>query len=129
MPKGTLIEVCISEVECRQNHIAKVEPNHTRLQIILDCLKDRDVERPSAQQLSERVAALKEGPQQCCGNYRSEVIDYNYDYFSLKMPNCNFNYYLHLKVTITTKKRIELHTITGYIIKVVQESEIHAYFI
>ena len=41
---------------------------------------------------------------QCCGNYRSEVIDYNYDYFSLKMPNCNFNYYLHLKVTITTKK-------------------------
>ena len=30
--------------------------------------------------------------QQCCGNYRSEVIDYNYDYFSLKMPNCNFNY-------------------------------------
>ena len=37
-------------------------------------------------------------PHQCCGNYRSEVID------SLKMPNCNFNYYLHLKVTITTKK-------------------------
>ena len=30
--------------------------------------------------------------QQCCGNYRSEIIDYNYDYFSLKMPNWNFNY-------------------------------------
>ena len=29
---------------------------------------------------------------QCCGNYRSEVINYNYNYFSLKMPNCNFNY-------------------------------------
>ena len=40
----------------------------------------------------------------CCDNYRSEVIDYNYDYFSLRMPNCNFNHYLHLKVTITTKK-------------------------
>ena len=29
---------------------------------------------------------------QCCGNYRSGVIDYDYNYFSLKMPNCNFNY-------------------------------------
>ena len=29
------------------------------------CLKDRDVERPSAQQLCEKVAALKEDPQYC----------------------------------------------------------------
>ena len=29
----------------------------------LDCLKDRHIERPSIQQLCERVAALKEDPQ------------------------------------------------------------------
>ena len=61
-PSG-LVEVRISEVERRQNHIREIDPNHTLLQIALDCLKDKDVERPSAQQLCERVAALKEGPQ------------------------------------------------------------------
>ena len=55
--------VCIPEVERRQKHISLVDPNHTLLPISLDCLKDRDVERPSAQQLCERVAALKEQGQ------------------------------------------------------------------
>ena len=59
LPRGTL-KVCIPEVDRRQNHISRVDPNHTLLPISLECLKDRDVERPSAQQLSERVKALKE---------------------------------------------------------------------
>ena len=63
LPKGTLIEARVSEVERRQNHIDTIEPSHTLLPISLDCLKDRDVERPSAQQLCERVAALKDDPQ------------------------------------------------------------------
>ena len=36
------------------------DPNHSLLPIALDCLKDADGERPSAQQLCERLAALKE---------------------------------------------------------------------
>ena len=59
LPRGTLM-VCIPEVDRRQNHISQIGPNNTLLPIALDCLKDRDVERPSAQQLCERVAALKE---------------------------------------------------------------------
>ena len=58
-----IVEVPVSEIERRQNHISKIDPNHTLLPIALDCLKDRDVERPSAQQLCEGVAALKEDPQ------------------------------------------------------------------
>ena len=58
LPSGTF-EMIISEVERRQNHIGKIDPNHTLLQVALDCLKDTDIERPSAQQLCERVAALK----------------------------------------------------------------------
>ena len=41
--------------------------------VALDCLKDEDVERPSAQQLCERVAALKEGPQYSESTRAAEV--------------------------------------------------------
>ena len=58
-----IVEVPVSEIERRQNHISKIDPNHTLLRVSLDCLKDRDVERPSAQQLCERVVDLKENPQ------------------------------------------------------------------
>ena len=62
LPSGTF-EMVISEIERRQNHIGEVDPNHTLLRVTLDCLKDRDIERPSAQQLCERVAALKENQE------------------------------------------------------------------
>ena len=61
-PQGA-VKLCVTEIERRQNHISKIDPNHPLRQVALDCLKDRDVERPSAQQLCERVAALKEDPQ------------------------------------------------------------------
>ena len=58
-PQGAL-KLCVPEIERRQNHISRVDPNHPLLPIALDCLKDADGERPSAQQLCERLAALKE---------------------------------------------------------------------
>ena len=58
-PRRTMM-MCIPEIERRHHHISLVDPNHSLLPISLDCLKDSDVERPSAQQLSVRVAALKE---------------------------------------------------------------------
>ena len=61
-PQGAL-KLCVPEIERRQNHISRIDPNHPLKQVSLDCLKDRDVERPLAQQLCERVAALKEDPQ------------------------------------------------------------------
>ena len=63
IPAGTVAEIRVSETERRQNHISIIDPNHTLLQVSLDCLKDKDVERPSAQQLCERVAVLKESPE------------------------------------------------------------------
>ncbi len=63
LPGNTMVEVPIPETERRQNHISEIDPNHTLLQVALDCLKDEDIERPSAQQLCERVAALKEDSQ------------------------------------------------------------------
>ena len=63
IPSRTVAEVRIPETERRQNHISKIDPNHTLLRVSLLCLKDRDVDRPSAQQLCERVAALKESAE------------------------------------------------------------------
>ena len=62
LPQGT-VEVRLAEVNRRQNHISQIDPNHPLLPIALDCLKDEDSERPSAQQLCERVASLKERPE------------------------------------------------------------------
>ena len=59
LPRG-IVEVRLAEVDRRQNHISQVDPNHPLIPIALDCLKDEDTERPSAQQLCERVASLKE---------------------------------------------------------------------
>ena len=62
-PRFPTIEARVSEIERRQNHINQVDPNHPLLPIALHCLKDSDDERPSAQELCHRVAALKETPQ------------------------------------------------------------------
>ena len=57
------IKVPVPEVERRQLHIDLVDPAHPLLPVALDCLKDRDRGRPSAQELCNRLAALKEAPQ------------------------------------------------------------------
>ena len=59
--KSVLVEV--PEVECRQKHIRQIDPNHSLLPVALNCLKDKDSERPSAHQLCERVADLKGTPK------------------------------------------------------------------
>ena len=59
---GTLM-LTVPEVERRQNHISQIDPNHSLLPIALDCLKDKDVNRPSSQQLCERILSLKEATQ------------------------------------------------------------------
>ena len=58
--RGGRVKVSIPEVERRQNHISEVDPNHPLLAVVHDCLKDSEVDRPSAQQLCESLAALKE---------------------------------------------------------------------
>ena len=63
IPPGTVAKIPVPEMERRRNHISIIDPNHTLLHVSLDCLKDTDVERPSAQPLCERLSALKESPE------------------------------------------------------------------
>ena len=60
-PSGR-IRVCVSEIDRRNNHICEIEPAHPLLPIALDCLKDQEGERPSAGELFQRLAALKDTP-------------------------------------------------------------------
>ena len=57
------VKVPIPETERHQPHIDLVDPAHPLLPVALNCLKDRDRERPSAQELCNRLAALKDTPQ------------------------------------------------------------------
>ena len=57
------VSVFIPESERRMKDIDLVESSHPLLPITLDCLKDRDTERPSADELCGRLASLKGEPR------------------------------------------------------------------
>ena len=61
-PSGTVL-VPVLEVERRKNHIDLINPTHPLLAVALDCLKNRERERPSAPELCHRIATLKVEPQ------------------------------------------------------------------
>ena len=54
--------VAVPELERRQSHINLIPAAHHLQPIVLDCLKDSDVERPTAQQLCESLEQLKTTP-------------------------------------------------------------------
>ena len=54
------VEIRIPERERRRSHIDLIDPTHPLLRIALDCLKDKEDERPSAEHLCSHLAALKE---------------------------------------------------------------------
>ena len=58
-PTG-MIEVPVLEPERRQKHINKIDRSHGLLPIAMDCLRYRENERPSSEELCERLAGLKE---------------------------------------------------------------------
>ncbi len=55
--------VPVPEIERRQAHMSLIEPTHPLFPIARNCLKDRDVERPSSQQLCQTLDALKRTPR------------------------------------------------------------------
>ena len=55
-----ILEKRISECERRQDHICKIDQQNPLLAVALDCLKDKDIERPSTVELCGLVASLKQ---------------------------------------------------------------------
>ena len=57
------VNIPVPEAERRHNHLSLIPRTHPILPIAMDCLKDKDTERLSAQQICHRLSALKEAPQ------------------------------------------------------------------
>ena len=53
----------VPETQRRQTHLQLISDTHPLKPLALQCLKNNDRERPSAQQLSERLSELKLAPQ------------------------------------------------------------------
>ena len=67
------IEVPVPEVERCQSHISLIDPTHPLLPIALNCLKDRDRERPSCHELCGRMSTLKASPKYTESVQQSQV--------------------------------------------------------
>ena len=57
------INMPVPETERHDNHLRLVTTTHPMFSLAVDCLKDTDTERPSAQQICHRLSDLKETPQ------------------------------------------------------------------
>ena len=66
-PTGST-EMPVLETERRKNHIDLINPNHALLPIPMDCLKYQEGERPSSEELCQRLAGLKDSD-----HYRDNV--------------------------------------------------------
>ena len=54
------VEVPVLETERRKNHIEKIDPNHALVPIAKQCLRYQERQRPSSEELCQRLAVLKE---------------------------------------------------------------------
>ena len=66
-PMG-FVETPVAESERRKNHTDLIDPIHPLLPIAMDCLKYQENERPSSEELCQRLAGLKESSE-----YRDNV--------------------------------------------------------
>lgn len=58
-PKYPMGFTLVPERERRAKDISKIEPHHPALPIALDCIKDRETDRPLASDLCQRMAPLR----------------------------------------------------------------------
>ena len=72
IPSGR-VKVDIPEVERRQSHIDLIDPAHPLLPVALDCLRDRDRERPSCHELCGHMSTLKASPKYTESVQQSQV--------------------------------------------------------
>ena len=72
IPSGT-VQVKVPEIERRRSHIDLIDPTHPLLPVALNCLKDRDRERPSCHELCGHMSTLKASPKYTESVQQSQV--------------------------------------------------------
>jgi len=71
-PSGS-VKVDIPEIERRQSHISLINAEHSLLPVALDCLKDKERERPSCHELCGCISTLKASPMYTESLQQSQV--------------------------------------------------------
>ena len=61
-PTG-MLQMPVLELERRKNHIDMIDRSHPLLTIAMDCLRYQERERPSSEELCQRLAGLKENTE------------------------------------------------------------------
>ena len=61
VPSGQAL-IVVPELERRKDHLDLISPTHPLLMVALDCLKDKEGPRPTAEQLCSHLIALKQSP-------------------------------------------------------------------
>ena len=61
-PEGS-VRVAIPETQRRSSHLEPIPDTHSLKTVAISCLRDKEAERPSAQELSETLSELKQSPQ------------------------------------------------------------------
>ena len=69
-----MIEVPVLETERRKKHIDMIDPNHALVLIAMDCLKCDERERPSSEELCQRLAGVKNSVE-----YRESVRQHQHE--------------------------------------------------
>ena len=72
IPSGR-VQVEVPEIERRQSHIDLIDPAHPLLPVALNCLKDRERERPSCHELCGHMTTLKASPKYIESVQQSQV--------------------------------------------------------
>ena len=70
-PTGT-IEIPVLEQDRRKKHIDLIDPTHALLPAAMDCLKYQERERPSSEDLCQRLGALKDS-----NHYKDDMEQHN----------------------------------------------------
>ena len=76
-PKGTTARLPIPETQRRSAHLKLISGTHPLKAMALNCLKGKERERPSAQQLSNSLSQLKEAPQYAESKQQSQTAEVN----------------------------------------------------
>ena len=84
---GHKVDVRVSELERRHDHISKIDSNHPLLPIVVDCLNNKDLERPSAKQLCEQISVIKEKPEYKEKVMKKEVVKERYEIKCLQVKS------------------------------------------
>ena len=76
-PEGTTARVPVPEKQRRSPHLKAISDTHLLKALALNCLKDKEEERPSAQQLSSSLSELKGAPQYAESKQQSQTGEGN----------------------------------------------------